>query len=371
MRLFLPLAAAALFPALLAAAPADDSGGASGKRESLFKLPSGQVAVYEGVAQMKHIVGKDIDETKFQASLIQVAREEANKNEILTVRLLTQEGGDKALVSFDDVAVRSDPSGDRGPFQLEVLNETPPELEETTSDLNGRLPIAYLPSFPVPASGSSRSDATVSVLGLVDVKLPFSLSSKSDGSQVEIVRTLNEGSKPGFTYNEQEFNVALWHEAYVVDSATGALNRLETSFAIEWKGDEGKHRIEKSLTLESKKLVPRSGPDAGAISSLAKEIDGILADFQSIKPSEGISKRIKAFEKAAKGSSLEPVTKALTARVQAFRGFFEETEDGKGFAKLLFKPAPDFKLESLDGKQVSLREASRGKVTLLSFWGVG
>jgi cytochrome c biogenesis protein CcmG/thiol:disulfide interchange protein DsbE len=37
---------------------------------------------------------------------------------------------------------------------------------------------------------------------------------------------------------------------------------------------------------------------------------------------------------------------------------------------LVGSPAPDFTLEAMDGSKVAFREATRGKVVLLSFWGV-
>src|SRR5262249_36556380 len=152
---------------------------------------AGQVAVYEGGAQQKIRAGKEKTESQFQATLLQLAKEGSGKKELLVVRLLT--GGEKPLVSFDKVTVGR--PRDSGPL-LEALDDVPPELEEASSSLNQHLALDVFPSFPLPAQGpSSRSEETVGVLGLADVKLPLVVSSKKDGSQTEIIRSLPEGVK--------------------------------------------------------------------------------------------------------------------------------------------------------------------------------
>ena len=370
MRLFLPLAAGALVSATLAGEPGADAG----KREGFIKVPPGRLAIYEGVVQTS-VSGKEKSENRLTVRLIQASPGEPGRKELLSIRLLMPEGGGKAIVAFDKAAVQSpaDPNG--GPVQVEATDDPPLELQESHSEMSEYLPLDVLPSFAAPASGqSARSEATVSVLGLAEVKVPFVIFSKKEGNQLELARSLQEGAKPKFLFNDQPVNVVLWRERYVVDSQTGALSHVESTVAVESKGDgdDGiQQRLEKMLTLDLKKVIPFSGPEADSISSQMKELEGILADFHSLKPLEEISKRVKAFEQAVKGSSLEAVGSAVSARLEAFRDFFEKGDDGKALVKLLGKSAPDFKLENLKGEQVSFREASRGKVTLLSFWGVG
>jgi hypothetical protein len=372
MRLFLPLVAGAFFSAALA----EEAGVATGTKESIIKLPAALVAVYEGAVQTAQVLGKDKTEKRLPVVLIQAAPGGPGQKEILSIRLLTQDAGEKAIVTFDKAVVEAQANPNGGPTRIEATEDPPFELQDNSYGMNEYLPLDLLPPFAAPAKGqSARHEATVAVLGLAEVKLPLAISTKEEGNELELVRSLPEGTKAKFTFNDQSVDVVLWRERYVVDSQTGVLRHVERAVGIESRGegggDDGIQRFEKKLLLDAKKVIPFSGPEAGPISSQLKELDGILADFRSIKPSEEIAKRVEAFEKAVKGTSLEAAAKAVSVRLEAFREFFEKGDDGKALVKLLGKPAPDFKLQSLQGGDVSFREASRGKVTLLSFWGVG
>ena len=80
---------------------------------------------------------------------------------------------------------------------------------------------------------------------------------------------------------------------------------------------------------------------------------------------------VEEISKLLDKSPWSALARAARTRLQGFVETFESDDAGKRLAKILGKPAPDFTLSDLDGKQVNFRKETAGKVTLLSFWGVG
>ena len=89
------------------------------------------------------------------------------------------------------------------------------------------------------------------------------------------------------------------------------------------------------------------------------------------KPSADPLALLDEYEKAhAKGLlavGVPPLRASVQRRVDAEQ---REKEAEARAARLIGAPAPDFKLEGLDGRPVSLSDL-RGKVVLLAFWGYG
>ncbi len=327
--------------------------------EDYFKLPPGHVAVYEGTVKIKQSTGGDVsNEAAFKATLVCRAREVSPGNlQVLALRVLKPAEGEEApLVAFDDAAVKTSGAG----FVFEAALEPTPEEEESLQQLGVYFPLELLPAFGAPAAGSeARSDVEVSVLGLAKTKAAFVATSRMDGVRVEVTRKLAPDAKTSFDFRGDKASLAAWSETYSADAAGGLPSRIEKTVAMEVELGDGKLRFEKSLLLEVRKRTQPSGGEAAALDEVEKELRGLDADFGALKAPDDIAKRVEAFGKVAKGTAFEPAIDALGIRVRAYRAL--------GLGKL----APDFTLESLDGKQVSFRAATKGKVTLLSFWGVG
>jgi len=92
-----------------------------------------------------------------------------------------------------------------------------------------------------------------------------------------------------------------------------------------------------------------------------EEIERTL--FSSLDPDAGES-RAAAFGKEHPGGPLTRFAAGLALQAEAVRPIAQER-------RLYGKPAPDFTLRDLSGKEVTLSRILPGKITLLSFWSVG
>ncbi|MBI4606800.1 MAG: hypothetical protein HY721_32955 [Planctomycetes bacterium] len=358
MRYLLPLALAL---ALLAR---------EGFAGDALQLSPGQAGLYEGTVILKQSSGDGSSETKAKASLAFRARSGApGKLLVAAVRLVEFDGDDARppLYGFDELA-------GAGPFGLVSSEDVAGDLEESSAEISPFLPAAFLPAFSPPGEGEeAKSDAEVSFAGLATVKAALVTRARKDGAAVEVVRELAAGSKPSFKFQGSPATLTGWSERYVVDPATRLPSRVETRIAADVKvsGGEGEGdaegdgadattvKLERAIALEAKRLVGADGADSAKTAALDRDLQGIGADFAAFVAPDEIAKKIEAFKGQAKDTVLELAGKALSPRLDAYRSM------GLG------KAAPEFTLESLEGKQVSFREATKGKVTLLSFWGVG
>ncbi|MEM7234301.1 MAG: hypothetical protein AAF517_19135, partial [Planctomycetota bacterium] len=101
--------------------------------------------------------------------------------------------------------------------------------------------------------------------------------------------------------------------------------------------------------------------------------DSVRAAFQKRGGTPEILKVVEKFYPIAERdeSFLEAFRSAIGTRLNAYGKTFESNAGGRILAKILDKTTPDFELEGLDGKKHKFRELTKGKVTLLSFWGYG
>ena len=93
-------------------------------------------------------------------------------------------------------------------------------------------------------------------------------------------------------------------------------------------------------------------------------LPGFVHDASAKKVTESLEKYKKRYGEGMLASAVASLEVALNARLPVLGGMVDPDKRAKG---LMNKPAPEFQLESLDGKQVSLSQF-RGDVILIEFW---
>ncbi len=327
--------------------------------QGLTEAFGGHAAAYEGTVEIKQSIGDTTANVgKFVARLTcRVSEPTPGKLEVLLVRFLNSlEEGQQPMVGFDVASLSRGPEG----FKLEPGGGTTAELEEGSLALKALFPLMLLPEFAAPPSGSEpRTDVELTLLGSVVVKVPLVASRQEAGESLTLLRRLAEGATPTFQFRDETSKLLRWSESYKLDSGKGLPSRLESALVFEGSLADSTVRFEQTLILNKKKSSDGLGDEGAKLASIEKDLRSLGVEFAAFKSPEEIAKQIGSFQAKARGTLFESVNDALDQRLAVYKA--------SGLGKL----AADFTLESLDGKKVSFREATRGKVVLLSFWGVG
>jgi hypothetical protein len=346
-----------------AALPAEDGGAAT----LSMKLPPGHAILFKGTAASKEIRGAETTERRFDAAALVFPREGSKgETRVFAVRTLVPAGNDApASAMFEEIVISPREGG--GAAQ-EVIEDPAPELEPGALILGIHFPLELVPSFPVPAPGAeARGEAEVAVAHLHAAKGTFVTGARLEGGALEVTRALAPGTRPEIVFDGSPAVLSVWRERYAADPGSGAPRRIERESVVEVKAEDGAVRLERKLVLEASGTLEPPGSEA-----LERKLRELDLGFRSIPPADEMAKRVEALPMGlAPGPHLETPKVAAARRLAAFRELFEESGAGKKLASLLGKPAPDFTLEGLDGKKVGFREAIRGKVAFLTFWGVG
>jgi hypothetical protein len=260
---------------------------------------------------------------------------------------------DAAVAAFDELTI-GDAAGERG-FRFERAGE----LGGPVLDVETLLPPSPLPDF-VAAPESKEAESEVVFMGIQQVKAQFTTSLGKEGDGAVVRRELAPSSRPQVALEETKAPLVEWKESYFLRAGAGLPARIERRAALEAKpaGGGGALRLDVSLVLDAKRVETPPKGDAAKLAALEEALRAALAEFRALADAGAIAKKVDALAKLADGTVFEMPAKALRGKLEAYRA------GGIG------KQAPDFTLESLDGKQVSFREATKGKTTILSFWGV-
>ena len=315
----------------------------------------------QGSVNVEEKSGEDRSHRSFRATLLLLSGERDGR--WIALRLLEPAlEGEEPLAAMDVLEGRLG----AGEPALQPAEETPMELEESSGALEGLLPLAVLKPAAVPAAAEERKEVETVVLGLASVRLPLAVRAQTSDGRRRIEVRLADGARPEFKYNDGKGWVTSFVGVHAL-GPSGSPESIEETASVEIVEEESRTGAERRSALKA----TDSGASRGDAAGLAREIEEIAKLFASRRPSKDIAPRIEKLA-AAKGRRLEEIaSKALSARLSAYRALFEKDDDGRKLAALLGGPAPDFTLEALDGKKVSFRELGRGKAVLLSFWGVG
>lgn len=326
--------------------------------DNLLQLPGGEAAVYEGTVKIAQAVDDTApNEGNFTALLMVIARDTtAGKTELTVVRRLKPGDEDsRNIFSFDEVALKSSAEG----IAVDTTGEAAPELEESSRELGFFLPLNLYPQSVSEASAENTGNLKVIILGSVGVDAPVVTKRVKNGETIEISNQLKEGTAPEFKFQEETSKLTAWSQKFAFDNARTLPNRIETSFAIEGKLGDSRATFRHHLVLTRKSQTLTKSEAGAGVALVVKSLQALNEDFASFKGVEEIALKVNALAETVKNTPLEALAELLKARLSSYKS--------SGFGAL----AADFTLESLDGKQVSFREATRGKVVLLSFWGVG
>lgn len=338
-------------------------------------LPTNQVTLLEGkVVLLQEQDGEILDESSYEASLLTVTdgrAEEEGQMRVLMVRTLTSD--DEQMVSLDRIVLNPDLSVLR-------IEERDQETDDVYSEVDFYFPRQVLPGFPVPEAGkTARGKTEVILLNQYFAEGPFTSSSAVEEGKLRIRRALDDGAQPKFEFLFQgegyPSRLLAYRETYVLDPETRVLEGIERQAKIAIKLGEDEIQLTNSLELKLSESWHGDPEKAHKLAEVRKALAVIHRSFRAREKSTGqIDEKIAAFEKSTEGTPLEKLNLAVRLHRKGYADHYEsETEFGVGptFVKILGKKVPDFTVEDLDGKSAKLSELSKGKVTLLSFWGLG
>ena len=331
--------------------------------------PPAEPLLLEGTVTVEEKVGDDRSSRSHRALLLLLpgshgaAANAARAQTWIALRLLEPAAeGEEPLVAMDALEGKLG----AGEPALEPAEETPMELEESSRALEGLLSLELLKPSAIPAAAEEKKDVETVVLGLAAVRLPVVVRAQTSDGRRRIEVRLADGARPEFKYNDGKGTVTSFVSTHALSPA-GSLESVEDAASVVIEEGDSKMSAERRLSLKAGDAGAAGGDAAG----LAREIEEIARLFASLRPSKEIAPRIEKLASSGGGRVTEIASKVLSARLAAYRTTFEKDEDARKVAALIGSPAPDFTLEALDGKKVSLRELGRGKAVLLSFWGYG
>lgn len=267
-----------------------------------------------------------------------------------------------------------------GRLEVGVLGEEQYELEAVLPELAIRLPFeALFPDVLLPESGATLArDETIPVFHLARVESRLETRFAGvDGAAAapgvrRVSRRLAAGARPTFRVEESPAALTRWDEEYDLDATRpGTLARVSRELAVEVGDGERKASVAASLVLERQSAAVPPPEMLGRLEALERSFDAVARLLADRKPSAEVAPGVASFAKAARGTLYADLASVLRVRLHAYRALFEESANGRRLALVLGKQAPDFTLQDLDGRKVGFRQAIAGKVTLLTFWGVG
>jgi hypothetical protein len=330
-------------------------------------LLRGRAIVYEGSAETEQSVdGQTSDPTKKWASALVISSpaNAAKPDRVLVVRALHPSSDEDEAAGAYTEFTRD------GATALSAL-DTPMELEEALHTLDLHLPLP----LEAPAVTGASAEREVLVLNRFPLKATFLASSRpSEAGAVEkVTRHTLELAKDAalvFEIEDARAQLTAWREEIALDDRDGSVRSASRQYAFELEQEGAKVKVSLRYRLEAKEVVE----SVAAGSQLAQGLKGfadLTADFGKRLPSASYGPKVEALEKLLDGSPYEALALAARTQLGGYTDIFDEEVSGPMLAKLLDKPAPDFTLEALDGKPLSFRKATAGKVTLLAFWGLG
>jgi len=176
-----------------------------------------------------------------------------------------------------------------------------------------------------------------------------------------------KGQKVSFLRDRTEvpFEIAALKQAWTLSPSKGQLLRFESRLEGKLLGDEDAAvlvQVEIDLALSQPQRV--EGGRWAKLKAEARSLQEIEAALFADFNVERAQAKAQAFEKEASGSRLARFAAGLARQADDVAPIAQER-------RLYGKPAPDFTLRDLEGKEVTFSKILPGKITLLSFWSVG
>jgi hypothetical protein len=267
-----------------------------------------------------------------------------------------------------------------------------PRLLEFQTFSGQMLPGAFFFSSegPALAPGARWTAAGAAVLGVDSQELELEHAVKEENAAPTLLRLESRLPAPAGTGSIiPRYRVASWRREVTFVRRSGRPRSIKIECELEMEGYPESQR-KQTFSLEAREVEHAELGEA-ASAGLREEIErldkvmevaaahlggsrkGLLARLLGGRkkpegdPLELIDGYLEAYPRGLLVSATQPLRQAIAWQLDARAG---EKEREAVAQALLGKPAPDFTLKDLDGKEVSLRDF-RGKVVLLSFWGYG
>ena len=293
-----------------------------------------------------------------------------NGHRLILVRALR--GAPGAVAALDRLEIDPETGAGRP-------GERPLETEAASGEADLVLPLAPLhalpgrPPFRAPDAGSEPRASEEELQVVPDIFVEARVEARTtaaDGKRV-VRRALAGDTGPEFDFIGYKARLTEWSESYTIDPERDIIEKVARKVVVAVDTGGRTVLLESDVDLALSHAWTRGGEGADELGKALDEVGALERALEERKPSSEVAPRIEAFEKRVAETPLAALGAAMSSRLEGYRGTFEETAEGRALAKVLGREAPDFTLEDLDGKDVSFRSLSRGKVTLLTFWGVG
>ncbi|MBI4601037.1 MAG: TlpA family protein disulfide reductase [Planctomycetes bacterium] len=328
----------------------------------------GQLAVYEGSSVTRQTTpGRPVAEMEYVTALA-----------YLVLPAAPGGGAARRLVLVRSVAPRSSalalpPYGDAEVFQLldlDLVPAGPPDPAPHLKVLEAQLPPALFPAFEL-REGESAAEVEVTVPGASRAKAAVVAAMTEDGSTATVTRTLAEGAKASAALEGSPAAVEAWRETVVIDRARKAVVELRREVKLSGSRAGEALGLETRSELKAKEVRSLSAAELAQVAELERDVVAAIDSFRSKQHPRTVYERIQAVSGRPLAKLVPGLEDALLSRLSFYRQAREREEREAARAGAAGTEAPDFVLEDLEGRKVSFREAVKGKVTLLSFWGYG
>jgi hypothetical protein len=319
---------------------------------------TGEVIRYEGKTQIAQKVGDgQAQADSFNCTLLTISEGPLyGARTLLAVRELIPagEGGSpEATHQILDL--------DKG--YIPKARETAIELETPHQRIGIYLPMR----LGMPPAKTPPRHHEVLILNQIPVQIEYTHSTTS-GSNFR-TQSIGNAKKTTFDFRGSEATLNKWEESYTSDKKQGVITgyRFDYEFSVTINGND--ITLSLNCALEAKEITTLA--KAPALAKGLAAFRTASAAFADMKPSTETRPLVEEVGKLLDKSPWSALARAARTQHQGFVETFESDDAGKVLAKIIGKPAPDFTLNDLDGKQVNFRKETAGKVTLLSFWGYG
>ena len=314
----------------------------------------GQVIRYEGTTRISQTVGEGQPQgDAFKCTLLTLSETSSTgKNSILAIRELVPAGKEGSPVASYDILDLKEKSGLKS-------RETPMELEASHQMVGIYLPLRVR----TPELAEGKPSYEVMILNQIPVSIKCGLEPLASGIAIR------NTEKASFDFRGSKATLNKWEERYTNDKKTGVISRIAINYEMSVSINDNLITLSLICDLEAKEIttLEKTPVLAKGLAAFRKA----AAVFADMKPSTETRPLVAAAGKLLDDSPWSALARASRTHLDAFVETFESDDAGKLLAKILGKPAPDFTLAGLDGKQVNFRKETAGKVTLLSFWGYG
>jgi hypothetical protein len=358
---FRSLAAFALYLSFLAAGErgqAADAGGAS-----LFKVEEGSWLSYKGT--LKVITQKAGDEPEELLASLEEAYvglgPPGPQQEVLLVRTGESPVGQE-LATHEAVTLVAAP-GATFRAKLPLADRA----TRVSPVLFNHLPLSIFPALADVTPRQWRAPARLQVYLHEPRELAAShrLQPAEPSGTVYAVEA-DRGQKLSFVQNRVEllFEVAALQQVYHLSPREGRVLKFHSRLEGKVLAGESPVVLKVEVELTQNETLDLKGGKWTDLLAEARQVQEIERSLFGSLDAEGAQAKASAFAKAHPGSRLSRFAAGLSQQADDVAPIAKER-------RLYQKPAPDFTLKDLSGKDVKLSSILPGKITLLSFWSVG